>query len=193
VHEPRAVHRLHHTPGRLAISGDATRQPIQTIAVHRHRVLIDQLAVAREQADINPLATQIKTCMQHRYVLLPRPSACRQDQPIRPRTVTGGWLFVSDGRPRGHYRARLTNAVRDGGPTSCRRLPPGAARPPSWLFQGGRRPALARLQRAPAPPSSGKQGPPDGSFSALGDRRGCESRVWRISGAGNEAVGALLL
>ena len=63
VHEASAVHRLHHAPHRLVIDRDASRQPVQAVAVRRRREVIDQLAMIGDQADVNPPATQSKpTC-----------------------------------------------------------------------------------------------------------------------------------
>ncbi|MBV8953410.1 MAG: hypothetical protein JO153_08325 [Solirubrobacterales bacterium] len=46
VHEPGAVHRLHHPAHPLAVHSDPTRQPVQAVAVRRRREVIDQLALA---------------------------------------------------------------------------------------------------------------------------------------------------
>jgi hypothetical protein len=71
VHEPRAVHRLHHAPDRLVVDGDAAREPVETVAVRRRREVIDQPAPIGDQAHINPLAGKVKPNVQH--ALLPPP------------------------------------------------------------------------------------------------------------------------
>jgi len=69
VDEPRAVHRLDHPAHRLAIDGDTAREPVQAVAVRRHREMIDQLPPIGDQADIDPLATQIQANVQHQLLL----------------------------------------------------------------------------------------------------------------------------
>jgi hypothetical protein len=63
VHEPRTVHRLDH--GTHAVTRQPPRQPPQPVGVGRHHGLGDQLAMLVDQADIEPLAAQIQTSVQH--------------------------------------------------------------------------------------------------------------------------------
>jgi hypothetical protein len=69
VHEPGAVHRLDHPAHRLVVHRDPTGEPVQAVAVRRRGEVIDQLAVARNQADIDSPATQIQPNVQHELLL----------------------------------------------------------------------------------------------------------------------------
>ena len=86
VHEPRAVHRLHHPAHRLVIHRHPPRQPVQTVAVTRRAEMLDQLPIARDQAHVDALATQVQPNVQHQR-LLPSEQD-EQDQPAPRRTVS---------------------------------------------------------------------------------------------------------
>jgi hypothetical protein len=77
--------------------------------------MLDQLTLARDQAHIDTLATQIQPNVQHND--LPSEEH-EQDQPGPRRTVSKvGPSFRIAGRAD-RNRARLTYAVRRGGPTA---------------------------------------------------------------------------
>ena len=59
VNEARAGHRLDHRTHGLAMVPDTAHKTAQTVAVRRHGALLDQLAVLREQADVQAFATEI--------------------------------------------------------------------------------------------------------------------------------------
>jgi hypothetical protein len=65
VHEPRAVHRLDHRPDRLPVQRNAIGQAAQPVDIGRRRGLRDQFAVMREQADVEPVSTEIQSSVQH--------------------------------------------------------------------------------------------------------------------------------
>ena len=91
VHEPRAVHRLNYRPHWSAIHGDAAGQAVQAVAVRRRREVIDQLPFTRDQADVDALATEVKTGVQHDSLLHRRAGI----GPVHhvPWTVVGAPLF----------------------------------------------------------------------------------------------------
>jgi hypothetical protein len=94
AHEPRPVHRLHHTSDRLVIDRHAAGHAVQAVTVRRRHEMINQLAPVADQADIDPLATEVQANTQH--ALSPPPRARRrQDHPTQPRTVTDGRFSVS--------------------------------------------------------------------------------------------------
>jgi hypothetical protein len=57
--EARPGHGLDHSAHRRAVLQDPTRQPANTIVVTRDGELLDQLALLRQQTNIEPVATQI--------------------------------------------------------------------------------------------------------------------------------------
>jgi hypothetical protein len=57
VHEPRAVHRFDHRPHRLTVLHHAADETAQPVGVRRRRGLGDQLAVIRQQTDVEPTST----------------------------------------------------------------------------------------------------------------------------------------
>ena len=100
VHEPRPVHRFHHAPDRLVVDRDAAREPVQAVAVRRRPELIDQLALAGDQADIDPPAAQVQPNMQHALSLLSRRGAGRISRSHRvPSPVVGSLSRMAS--PRG--------------------------------------------------------------------------------------------
>jgi hypothetical protein len=72
VQKPRAVHRLNDPAHRLVIHSDPPRQPIQTVPVTRRAEMLDQLPIARDQAHVDTLATEIQPHVQHNNSLLRR-------------------------------------------------------------------------------------------------------------------------
>ena len=67
VHEPRAVHRLHHPTDRFVIYGHPASQTVQAVAIRGRREPVDQLPLIRNQTHLNLFATQIQTNMQHEH------------------------------------------------------------------------------------------------------------------------------
>jgi hypothetical protein len=65
VHEPRPGHRLDHPAHRQPIAAAPARQAPQAVDVRRRGELLDHLRVLTEQTDIEPVATQIQSSMQH--------------------------------------------------------------------------------------------------------------------------------
>ena len=86
VHEPRAGHRLDHPAHRQPIAADTARQAPQALGVRRRGELLDHFRMLREQADIEPVATQIQSSVQH------------EDGPPRARSSVDT-RSVSPGRP----------------------------------------------------------------------------------------------
>jgi hypothetical protein len=66
VHESRAVHRLDRRADRLAMTLESSRQAEQTICVWRRRADVDRRALIVEQMEVETLATEIQTGVQHR-------------------------------------------------------------------------------------------------------------------------------
>ena len=120
VHEPRAVHRLHHRADGLAVHRHPTREAIQAVTIRGRREAVDQLPLIGDQAHINSFATQIQDQHAARTLPLPAPRQAGSVQPTAYRD--GGRFSVSDGRPRGYQPRAPSYAVRYGGPTSSRRL-----------------------------------------------------------------------
>jgi hypothetical protein len=144
VHEPRAVHRLHHPTHRLAIHRQPPRQPVQPVAIRRRAEMLDQLSLAGDQAHIHALAAEIQPDMQH---LRSTPfHEHEQDQPAPRRTVSKvGPSFRIAGRA-GYNRARVTYVVRRGGPTAfTRRLP--ASSGPALVHHSQREVAVTAAPR----------------------------------------------
>jgi hypothetical protein len=65
VDEASACHRLDDPAHRLAVPRDPACQAANTIVIAGHGELLDQLAVRGQQADVEPLATQIQSSVQH--------------------------------------------------------------------------------------------------------------------------------
>jgi hypothetical protein len=66
VDEPCAVYRLHNRPHPpVMLRREAIGQTAQTIRVERRGQLTDELALIRDQTDVNALATEIQPNMQH--------------------------------------------------------------------------------------------------------------------------------
>jgi hypothetical protein len=107
VHEPRPVHRLDHPPHRLVIDSDPARQPVQAVAVRRRREMVDQLAIARDQADIDPSATETQpTCNTISPISQQGHDNVSRNQPGARRTVTSvGSSFRTAGRAAATARA----------------------------------------------------------------------------------------
>ena len=113
---------------------------MQTVAIRGRRETVDQFPLIRDQAHVNPLATQIQTNMQHEH----SSPARRQAGSVQPTayldTRVVGSLYRIAGRAD-TSRARLTYALRYGGPTSSRRLRRLGGTPAFIAFRSRRRPA----------------------------------------------------
>jgi hypothetical protein len=64
AHEPRPGHRLDH-PAHAALRPDALNQPPQAVGVRRRGEPPDHAAIVADQADIQALATEIQSSVQH--------------------------------------------------------------------------------------------------------------------------------
>ena len=93
MHEPRAVHRLHHPPHRLAVDRHPAREAVQAVAIRGRRETVQQLPLIRDQAHLNSSAAQIQTHMQHENTPLPARAVAPARPAIRP------ILFETEGRP----------------------------------------------------------------------------------------------
>jgi hypothetical protein len=65
VHKPRPGHRLDHTAHRQTVDDHPARQAAQPTGIGRRSELRDDLAILRQQANIELLATQIQSSVQH--------------------------------------------------------------------------------------------------------------------------------
>ena len=88
VHEPRAVHRLHHAAYRLVVYRHPPAQAVEAVAVRGRAEVLDQLSLARDQAHVDPPAAQIQPNVQHSNS--PPSEEDEQDQPGPPRNVSRG-------------------------------------------------------------------------------------------------------
>ena len=151
MHEPRTVHRLHDRADRLAIDRHPASQAMQAVAIRDRRETVDQLPLIGDQAHVNSLATQIQTNVQHEHS-----SPARGQAGSIPPTayLDNRWSVLCLGRlgRAAVYRARLTYAVRYGGPTSSRRL----------------RRRGARLHRIPERQPTRGRSRPRGAVNSLG-------------------------
>src|SRR5690242_4257550 len=66
MHEAGTVHRLDRGADRLAVTSDALAQVLQPISVGRRSAALDRLALSVEQVEVETLATEIQTGVQHR-------------------------------------------------------------------------------------------------------------------------------
>jgi hypothetical protein len=65
VHEPRAVHRLDRGSDRIVVTIEPDRQLAQTIDIGRGSTDVDRRALTVEQVEVETLATEIQTGLQH--------------------------------------------------------------------------------------------------------------------------------
>jgi len=65
MHKPSSSHRLDHALHRLTVSQDAARQAAKPVSVRWRGELLNDLSVLRQQADVELLATQIQSSVQH--------------------------------------------------------------------------------------------------------------------------------
>src|SRR5439155_26125314 len=65
VHEPRTFHRLDRGADRRAVPSDALAQAIQSISIRRSSATFDCRTLAVEQVEVETLATEIQSGVQH--------------------------------------------------------------------------------------------------------------------------------
>ena len=65
VHETRAVHRLDRGADRFAVTIESRRQRVQAISIRRRGAILDRHTLAIEQMEVETLATEIQTGVQH--------------------------------------------------------------------------------------------------------------------------------
>src|SRR5436190_1427497 len=66
VHEPRAVHRLERRADRLAMPIESSRQAEQTVGIRRRRTNLNGRSLTVKQMEVETLAAEIQTGVQHR-------------------------------------------------------------------------------------------------------------------------------
>jgi hypothetical protein len=66
VHEARAVHRLDRRADRLAMPLESSRQPEQTVGIRRRGTNLDRRSLTVKQMEVETLAAEIQTGVQHR-------------------------------------------------------------------------------------------------------------------------------
>jgi hypothetical protein len=66
VHETGAVHRLDRGADRRAVPSETLAQAVQTVDVRRHGTDVDGPPITVEQVEVETLATEIQTGVQHR-------------------------------------------------------------------------------------------------------------------------------
>ena len=81
VDEPCAVHRLNDPAYWFVIHRHPARQPVQTVPVAGRAEMLDQLTFARDQANVDTLATQIQPYVQHQQSTLPSTKTSRIGPP----------------------------------------------------------------------------------------------------------------
>jgi hypothetical protein len=65
VHEPRAVHRLDRRANRRGVTVEPLPQTAKTVDVGRRHADLDRRALTVEQVEVETLATEIQTGVQH--------------------------------------------------------------------------------------------------------------------------------
>jgi hypothetical protein len=65
VHETGAVHRLDRGADRLAVTIETGRQRVQAIGIRRRSANLDRRTLAIEQVEVETLATEIQSGVQH--------------------------------------------------------------------------------------------------------------------------------
>jgi hypothetical protein len=66
VDEARPVHRLDRSANRFAVTSEPPRQPVEPIRIGRRRATLDHPTLGVEQVEVETLATQIQSGVQHR-------------------------------------------------------------------------------------------------------------------------------
>src|SRR5207249_1031444 len=82
VNKTSAVHRLDRREDRLAEAADTSGQAVQTIGVRRRGADLDLLAQLIEQAEVETLAAEIQSSVQHAWGL---PSSLEDARSMTPR------------------------------------------------------------------------------------------------------------
>jgi hypothetical protein len=65
VHEAGSVHRLDRRPDRFAMTSETLAQPAQTVSIRRRRTDLDRCTLGVEQVEVETLAAEIQTGVQH--------------------------------------------------------------------------------------------------------------------------------
>jgi hypothetical protein len=65
VHEAGSVHRLDRRADRLVVNSETLAQAAQTISIRRRRADLDGRTLGVEQVEVETLATEIQTGVQH--------------------------------------------------------------------------------------------------------------------------------
>jgi hypothetical protein len=65
VDEPRPVHRLDRGAHRRSVTGDTLVQAVQPVSIGRSSATLDYRTLAVEQVEVETLATEIRTGVQH--------------------------------------------------------------------------------------------------------------------------------
>jgi hypothetical protein len=66
VHKARPVHRLDRGADRSAVTLESLTQTAKTVGVGRRRAYVDRPTIRVEQVEVETLATEIQTGVQHR-------------------------------------------------------------------------------------------------------------------------------
>jgi hypothetical protein len=66
VHEAGAVHRLDRRADRLTVTPEPLGQTTKSVDVRRRRADLDRLSLRVEQVEVETLATEIQSGVQHR-------------------------------------------------------------------------------------------------------------------------------
>ena len=141
VHEPGPVHRLHHTPHRLAIHRHPAGEPVQAVAIRDRREAVDQLPLIGDQAHVNSFAAQIQANVQHEHSSPARGQAGSVQPTAYLDTRVVGSLYRIAGRAdtsraRLHLRSSIRRAdllpttTPPGGNTGLHRIPLGKSTNP---------------------------------------------------------------
>jgi hypothetical protein len=65
VHEARPVHRLNRRADRLVVNGETLAQAAQTVGIRRRPSHLDGRTLGVEQVEVETLAAEIQTGVQH--------------------------------------------------------------------------------------------------------------------------------
>ncbi len=65
MHEARAVHRLNRGADRFAVTSETLAQAAQTVGIRRRRTDLDRRTISVEQVEVETLAAEIQTGVQH--------------------------------------------------------------------------------------------------------------------------------
>ena len=66
MHEPRTVHRLDRRADRRLVTSETLAQSAQPVGIRRRGTDLDRLTITVEQMEVETLATEIQSGVQHR-------------------------------------------------------------------------------------------------------------------------------